>query len=281
MLRTVLFVPGNRLAMLQKIAALAADAFILDLEDSVPLGEKDVARQMVRDAIGRHGASDRGALCVRVNTLRSGLTNADVEAVVAPGLEGVWYPKAETVDEVHSLDGLLSHAEAVMGLPAGHLDMIVGIESARGLLNAPEIAVASPRLAALAFGGEDFAADVGIQRTRAGLELDHARAHVALAARAAGIEALDSVCIYLEDDEQLAAECRSARQMGYTGKAAIHPRQLETIARAFSSSEGELAFARKVVAAFEAAQATGSAAIAVDGQMMDLAVLERYRRLLA
>jgi citrate lyase subunit beta / citryl-CoA lyase len=281
MLRTVLFVPGNRPAMLQRVASLAADAFILDLEDSVPLGEKDAARRMVREAIGRHCASDRGALCVRVNTLRSGLTNADLDVVVAPGLEGVWYPKAETVEEVQTVDGLLSHAEAVMGLPAGHLDMIVGIESARGLLNAPEIASASPRLAALAFGGEDFATDLGIQRTRAGLELDHARAHVALAARAAGLEALDSVCIYLEDDEQLAVECQSAKQMGYTGKAAIHPRQLETIARVFSASVEELAHARRVVAALEAAQAAGSAVIALDGQMVDLAILERYRRLLA
>jgi citrate lyase subunit beta / citryl-CoA lyase len=193
----------------------------------------------------------------------------------------VWYPKAETVEEVQSVAGLLSHAETLMGLPAGHLDMIVGIESARGLLNAAQIASASPRLVALAFGGEDFATDLGIQRTRAGLELEHARAHVALAARAAGLEALDSVCIYLEDDEQLAAECQSAKQMGYTGKAAIHPRQLETIARIFSPSQGELAYARRVVSAFEAAQSAGSAAIAVDGQMMDLAVLERYRRLLS
>ncbi|MDP3046448.1 MAG: CoA ester lyase [Chloroflexota bacterium] len=281
MLRTVLFVPGNRPGMLQKIVTLAADAFILDLEDSVPLSEKEAARRMVREAIGRHGAADRGALCVRVNALPSGLTNGDLDAVVAPGLEGVWYPKAETVDEVQAVDGLLSHAEALMGLPAGHLDMIVGIESVRGLQNAPQIATASPRLAALAFGGEDFATDLGIQRTRAGLELDHARAHVALAARSAGLEVLDSVCIHLEDDEQLAAECQTARQMGYTGKAAIHPRQLETITRVFSPSQGQVAYARRVVAAFEAVQAAGSAAIAVDGQMMDIAALERYRRLLS
>jgi citrate lyase subunit beta/citryl-CoA lyase len=236
-LRTVLFVPGNRPSMLWTIATMAADAFILDLEDSVPLSEKDAARRMVREAIARHGAPDRGALCVRVNALSTGLTSDDLEAVVAPGLEGVWYPKAQSVDEVLSLDCLLSHAEALMGLPAGHVDMIVGIESARGLLNAAQIATASPRVAALAFGGEDFATDLGIQRTRSGLELDHARAHVALAARAAGLEALDSVCIHLEDDEQLAAECQSARQLGFTGKAAIDPRQLATIARVFSASK--------------------------------------------
>jgi citrate lyase subunit beta/citryl-CoA lyase len=281
MLRTLLFVPGNRLSMLQKVTTLAADAFILDLEEGVPMSEKDAARRMVREAIGRHGALDRGALCVRVNALGTGLTKDDLDAVVAPGLEGVWYPKAETMDEVQAVDGLLSHAEALMGLPAGHLDMIVSIESARGLQNAPQIAVASPRLVALAFGGEDFAADLGIQRTRAGLELDHGRAHVALAARAARLEALDSVCIHLEDDEQLSAECQAAKQMGYTGKAAIHPRQLETIARLFSPSQADLEHARRVVAAFEAAQASGSATIAVDGRTMDFAALERYRRLLA
>jgi citrate lyase subunit beta/citryl-CoA lyase len=281
MLRTVLFMPGNRSSLLQKIATLSADAFILDLEDSVPLAEKDAARGLARDAMERHGAPDRGAVCVRLNGLKSGLTGADLDAVVAPGLEGVWYPKAETVEEVQAVDGLLSRAEALLGLPAGQVDMIVAIESAKGLLNAPQIALASPRLAALAFGGEDFATSLGIQRTRAGLELDHARAHVALAARAAGLEALDGVCIHLADDEQLAAECHSARQMGYTGKAAIHPRHLATIARVFSSTEAELAYARKVVAAFETAQAAGTAAIVVDGQMMDIAALERFRRLLA
>jgi citrate lyase subunit beta/citryl-CoA lyase len=236
-LRTVLFIPGNRAGMMQKITSMEADVFVLDLEDSVPLNEKGSARQMVREALARHGAPDRGALCVRVNALDTGLTNDDLEAVVAPGLDGVWYPKVQTVDEVLSLDGLLSHAEALMGLPAGHVEMIVGIESARGVLNAPQIATASRRLAALAFDAEGLATDLGIQRTRAGAELDHARAHVALAARAAGLGALDGVCIHLEDEEQLIAECQNAKQMGFTGKAAIHPRQLATIARIFSSCQ--------------------------------------------
>jgi citrate lyase subunit beta/citryl-CoA lyase len=235
-LRTVLFIPGNRTNMAQTIATMHADVVVLDLGDSVPVSEKGTARPMVREVLARHGASDRGALCVRVNALDTGLTNDDLEAVVAPGLEGVWYPKAQTADEVQALDGLLSHAEALMGMPAGRVDMIVGIESAQGVLNAAQIATASPRLAALAFGAEDFAADLGILRTRAGAELDHARSHVALAARAAGLDALDSVCIHLEDEEQLAAECQRARQLGFSGKAAIHPRQLATIARIFSPS---------------------------------------------
>lgn len=291
-LRTLLFIPGNRPNMLAKIPALSADALALDLEDSVPLQEKDVARALVRNALSSYGAKTESIradtainagqklLFVRLNALSTGLTGADLEAVAVPGLDGVIYPKAESPEDIRTVEALISQAEARVGLPSGALRLVAIVETAKGVINAHTIAMASPRLVAIAFGGEDFATDIGVQRTKEGTELLHARSHVALAAKAAGIGALDTVCVYLDDEEQLLKECRLARQLGFSGKLAIHPKQIPAIISTFSPTPEEVAYARRVVEAFDAAQAAGLAAVSLDGKMIDIPIAERYRRIL-
>ena len=278
-LRALLFVPGNKSSMLAKIPTLAADALILDLEDSVPPSEKENARALVREALLAHGG---GAvpLFVRVNAVASGLTAADLAAVTVSGLSAVVHPKTRAADDIRRLDRMLADLEAGAGLPAGAVRLVAVVESPRGLLNAAEIAEASPRLVALGFGAEDFATDMHLTRTRGRGELAHALLHLSLAAHAAGIGAIDTVCVDVKDEEQLLNEAQAAKELGFTGKLAIHPRQVPGIVRVFSPSAEELEQARRVVEAFDAAVASGSGVVSVDGKMVDAPVAERFRRML-
>ena len=212
--------------MLAKIPTLAADALILDLEDSVPPSEKENARALVREALLAHGG---GAvpLFARVNAVASGLTAADLAAVTVSGLSAVVHPKTRAADDIRRLDRMLTDLEAGAGLPAGAVRLVAVVESPRGLLNAAEIAEASPRLVALSFGAEDLchghAPDAHAGQRRS---LRTPSSTLSLAAHAAGIGAIDTVCVDVKDEEQLQSEARAAKELGFTGKLAIHPRQV-------------------------------------------------------
>jgi len=169
----------------------------------------------------------------------------------------------------------------VQGLAAGALGILLMVETALGVLNAYELARSSRRVQALCLGGEDLCRDLGAVRTRDGLEIAYARAHLVHAARAAGALAIDTVFVDLADHDRLQAEARQARQLGYSGKLLIHPAQIEPVHQAFAPSAGEIAHARRVLEAFEAAQARGDGVIALDGQMIDAPVVARAREVLA
>jgi len=278
-LRSLLFVPGNKARMLEKARALPADAVILDMEDAVPPGEKGSARAMVRQALEKeaYGAQT----IVRVNAWATGLTEADLKETLVAGVAAVCLPKAETPGEVERLASLLATLEQERGLPVGGVGLILMVETALGVLNAYQMARASRRVRALCFGGEDLAWDLGAIRTKEGLELVHARAQLVLAARSAGVLAIDTVYTDLKDEAGLLAEARLARQLGYSGKLVIHPAQIEPVQRAFSPGEQEVAHARRILEAFEAAEARGEGVIALDGKMIDAPVVARAREVLA
>jgi len=278
-LRSLLFVPGNKARMLEKARALPADAVILDMEDAVPPGEKGSARAMVREALekGAYGAQT----IVRVNAWATGLTEADLKETLVAGVAAVCLPKAETPGEVERLASLLAMLEQERGLPVGGVGLILMVETALGVLNVYQMARASRRVRALCFGGEDLAWDLGAIRTKEGLELAHARAQLVLAARAAGVLAIDTVYTDLKDEAGLLAEARLARQLGYSGKLVIHPAQIEPVQRAFSPGEQQVAHARRILEAFEAAEARGEGVIALDGEMIDAPVVARAREVLA
>ena len=280
-IRSAVFVPGNRAGMLERARSFDADVIMVDLEDSVPPGEKVVARDLAREWVPALQAGSGRRVMVRLNSLDTGLVRAELEAVVSPALYGVSIGKVESARDVRTLDGLLSALEPAAGVDAGSLRIIPWIETARAVWDARSIALASPRVAAIAFGAEDFTNDMGIERSDSGDEVAVPRAWVPVAARAAQVGALDSPFVRFRDPDALRDDARAARRMGYTGKFAIHPAQLAIINETFSPSAAEIEYARRVVEAWDAAEAAGRGSLDLDGRMVDVPVVKRAQNLLA
>jgi citrate lyase subunit beta/citryl-CoA lyase len=277
--RTILFVPGNKQKMVTKSLDVGTDALVWDLEDAVPLAEKDLARTTLCTALTNLATTPK-PIYVRINSLGTGMLQSDLTHVVHPGLYGVMLSKSESASQVKEVDQALTTLEAARGLAHGTIKIHCILETCLGVLNAYPIASSSSRVDGISFGAEDFTLDLGTARTRDGLELAFSRASVGLAAGAAKVMAIDTVYSDLNDEEGLARECRVARQLGYKGKFALHPKQIEIINREFSPSESELAYAEKVVGAFNKAQEANIGVITVDGKMIDPPVVERARQLL-
>ena len=265
--------------MIEKARELRADAIVLDLEDSVSANEKAGARPVVREAVQTLTAAGRD-VWVRVNSTYTGLAKDDCRAVLCPDLRGILLPKADSPDIVRYAEALLRDAEALNGVEPGATKIIAGIESAKGLLAIQPTSQSSARLVGLAFGSEDYTADMQVERTPAGEELSFARGMIAIAARAAGIAAIDTVYPFLHDIEGLLQETRVAKQAGFAGKLLIHPEQIEPVEGVFRPTEIEIANARRIVEAFETASAGGQGAVQVDGMMVDEPVVRRARRVL-
>ena len=259
--RSCLFVPGNRSDRFEKARNAGADAVILDLEDAVPNGEKTEARE----AVAAHLSPDYSAY-VRINEAGTAWIWDDLKAITRPGFAGVVLPKAEDSDQV---------TEVAARIPAA-ATMLPLVETALGVWNARDLAEAS-RVERLAFGSIDFQLDAGIDGEDE--ELLYARSRLVLASRVAGIlPPLDGVTTALEEPEQLKIDTSRARRLGFGGKLCIHPRQVEIVNRGFVPSEAEAIWARRVLAAAEAA---GTGAARLDGEMIDRPVIERAEAILA
>ncbi len=280
LLRTLLFVPGNRTKMIEKAKGVDADALIFDLEDAVPPAEKATARRMVREAIDS-GDYRRFKVFVRVNALTTNLLPEDLDAIVCPNLFGIVLPKTEYAEGVNEVHLMLLERERRLGLPEGHTKILPIIETVRGVLNVSQIAGSHERLIGLSFGAEDFATDLGVERSREGTEGRYPLTQVALYARLTDVTAVDSVFSDVNDDQGLEENARLAKQLGFRGKFVIHPRQIEMVNRIFTPSEREIEWARQVVAAYDEAEARGEASVAVNGKMVDIPIAERARSLLA
>jgi citrate lyase subunit beta/citryl-CoA lyase len=281
-IRTALFVPGTRPDRIDKAFNTAADMIIIDLEDSVPLAQKEEIRPAVVEKIAQH---KKKKLFVRINALSTEFARGDLEVVVVSGLTGIMVPKLETAAHVRDIHALLLKAEKRQGMSAGETAVLALVESALAVENAFEIAAENTdpqRLFTLAFGAADFTLDLGIELTKSGEELSYPRARIAVACRAAGIAPpLDTpFMIDLKDKDALGADARRAKQLGFQGKLCIHPNQVEVCNRLFSPSEQDIEFARQVVAAFEAAEADGAAAIQLDGKFIDYPIVARSRQIL-
>ena len=280
LIRSLIFVPGNRENMLDRARSFGADIIMVDLEDSVPPGEKAAAREMAREWVPTLRNEGKRVM-VRVNSLGTGLTRSELEKVVCPDLHGVSLGKVESVRDIRTLDALLSPLESAAGIEVGSLRVIPWIETAKAMWDARAIAESSHRVVAIAFGAEDFTNDMGIERTDAGEEVAVPRAMVPVAARAGEVGALDSPFVRFRDPEALRDDAGRARRMGYTGKFAIHPAQLEIINETFSPSAEEIEYARRVMEAWDAAEAAGRGSLALDGRMVDVPVVKRAQNLLA
>lgn len=275
-MRSCLFVPGHRQRMIDKAFGLSSDIVIFDLEDGVPRDDTDVARRQVAAAL--RSAPAGPTPYVRVHAAGSPHLHADLRALTGARLRGLVLPKVQCPKDVIEFHEWLDRHETSIGLPSGAVRLLATIESAGGLVQAPAIASATPRLAGLMFGAEDFALDMGLfSHTGHGL-FDYARSALAVAAASGRIRAIDKVFTDIRDSAGLALEARRARDFGFAGKAVIHPDQVGAVNEIFSPTGEEVAWARRIVAAFEG-HADGGAAV-VDGRMVDRPVREQARRIL-
>lgn len=273
-LRSMLYIPGNSPAMIQQAPVFGADSVLLDLEDAVALSEKDSARNLVRAFLNGLDFGET-IVTVRLNGTDTPFFAEDLRAIIPCGPAAVRLPKCSSPEDVLTCDALMADLEGQCGLEVGTVKLHAMIETARGVANAQAIADCCPRVTALTLGGQDLTADMGVKKTREGRELFTARALVALAARAAGIDAFDTVWADTEDNEGLLEETRAVVGLGFTGKAAIHPGQIEWIHRAFVPEASEIARAKRIVEAAKAAEAEGKAVVSVDGKMVDAPVVRR------
>jgi citrate lyase subunit beta/citryl-CoA lyase len=279
-LRSLVFVPGNRRDMLEKARDFDADAIVADLEDSVPPAEKENARGVVRDMAPTLSGLGQKVL-VRLNSLDTGLTHDELAALIGPHLYGISIGKVESTWDIKECDRIASALEKGAGLEPGHLKIVPWIENSRAVMRVYDIAIASPRVVGLAFGAEDYTDDMDIQRTDEGDEVYFPRATVALAARAAGVAALDSPFVRFRDQDGLKREIEVALKLGFKGKFAIHPAQLDTINTMFSPRPEDVEYARRVMEAWDQAEAEGRGSTSLDGRMIDVPVVKRARSLLA
>jgi len=285
--RTALFAPGIKDRVMGKALAAGADAVILDLEDSVPLATKAEARTLVAKTIDGVAANpSRPGIYVRVNAASTGLLADDLEAVVRPGVDAVLLSKTENIDDVGQTAGSLDRLEKARGVKAGAVEIILQIENALGVYNCFNLIKASPRVAATCFGSArdgDLQTDLGCSWSIEGTELLYARSKVLLDTRAAGanIHPLDGVFADLNDEAGLLADSKLSARLGYIGRTVIHPKQIAPVKAAYAVPEADVAYYQKIATEFAVAEKTGTAAIAVDGKLVDYAMAQRARRVLA
>ena len=276
--RTLLFAPGNHPRRVEKALGLNADAVILDLEDAVAVAEKVATRATVVDAL--QGART-GLGYVRVNAYDTDFCFGDLLVVVASGIDGIVLPKVETPAQLQAVDWIVGQLEREKGLAAGGIDIIPIIETGTGVANVHQIAAAGTRVRRLSFGAGDYTKDMAMRWTRHEGELAHARAEIAVASRAAGLEApIDTVWIHIKETENCTKSAEMVRDMGYQGKLCIHPDQVDPVNAVFTPTEDEIAFAEKVVAAFTEAESQGLASIQVDGYFVDYPIVDQAQRTL-
>lgn len=276
--RTYLFAPGNHARRAEKAFTLDCDAVILDLEDAVAVAEKPATRALVVETLKQNPGKNG---YVRVNAWDTEFCFNDILAVAGPWLTGLVLPKVEEAAQVTAVDWILANIERDKGMEVGTIDLLPIIETGKGVANVRAIAAAETRVRRLSFGAGDYTKDMSMRWTVAETEIDHARAEIALASRAEGLESpIDSVWIHIRDTDGLVRSAEKVRDMGYQGKLCIHPDQIGPVNGVFTPTEEQIAFAEKVVAAFEEAEARGLASIQMDGYFIDYPIVDLARRTL-
>jgi citrate lyase subunit beta/citryl-CoA lyase len=275
----MMFVPGNNPGMLQNAGIYGADALIFDLEDSVSINEKDSARELVFQAISN--IKYPSEIAIRINHIRTPFGRPDLAKILAAKPNLIRLPMTESAVEIQTVDAIITEAENRYKFAPGSILMMAAVETAKGLLKAYEIASASPRMVALAIGGEDFVADLHTSRSKHGRELFVARSEILLAARAAGINAIDTVFSDVNDTEGFINEATAIKEMGFDGKSVVNPRQIQMVHDIFTPTAKEIDHAKKVLVAYEEALARKSGVISLNGKMIDLPIVARAERTLA
>ena len=285
LLRSLLFIPGNQPKMLAKASSVSPDAFVLDLEDSVPVSEKKNAREIVAKHIDK--ITETGIPIIpRVNALSTELIDDDLSAVVGSKIWGISVGKIGTPEDLLSIDRKISKLEGKSGIKVGKIRLLAWLETASGVVNSHEICRNNNRLTAVCFGAEDYTADMEIPRHSLLTDLDnpallYPRTVIPLYAKAAGIMALDTPYFGYKDQAGLVKDCQLAKVLGFEGKFAIHPSQIDTINEVFSPSEQEYNKALQEIEAFEKSEKQGRGSTSLQDQVIDVPVVERARKLIS
>jgi citrate lyase subunit beta / citryl-CoA lyase len=278
--RSLLYVPGSEERKVAKAASLGADAVILDLEDSVAETRKGEARVLITAALRSRTASGPEWL-VRVNAIHTPHFDADLACGVEAAPDALVIPKVDGPDVLRQVDERLAAAERAAGRPIGSLKLFAMIESARAILNAPAIAGASARLTGMILGHVDLSLDLGLTPGPAGAGIiHHARCQLVLAARAAGVDAVDAIVLNIQDHDGCRAEATQAAAMGFVGKQAIHPGQIPIIHQAFTPSADRVRRAERILETWRQALTQGRGVVALDGELIELPVVAMEQRIL-
>ncbi len=277
--RALLYMPGDNWKMITKALTLGVDSICMDMEDGAAINKKAEARATIARALQEldFGASEKLA---RINSIGSGWEEEDIRAVLPHHPDGIVIPKIESVEQVEWADKIIESAELQYGWQVNSIRILIGVETAKGILNLKEIA-SHPRLDAIIFGGEDFAASIGATRTKDAVELLYARQAVIIACAANDIQPIDIVAIDYKDIEALRAEAEFGARLGFVGKQIIHPAQVEPVQTAFTPSDEAIAYARRIVETFEANQKEGKGAYSLDGKMIDMPLLKNAQKVLS
>jgi len=276
--RALLYMPGDDWKKITKAITLGVDSICMDMEDGVAITKKEEARIVIARALQELDFESSEKLA-RVNSVGSGLENDDIAAVLPYHPDGIVIPKVENLEQIRWGSENIETAELRYGWPLNSIRILVGVETAKGILNIKEIA-SHPRLDAIIFGGEDFAASIGATRTPDAVELLYARQAVVIACAAYGLQAIDIVTIDFKNLDTLHADAKFGAQIGFTGKQVIHPAQVEPVQMAFTPSKEAIANAKQIVETFETSQKEGKGAFALDGKMIDMPLLKNAQKVL-
>ena len=277
--RALLYMPGDDRRKIEKATTLDVDCVCMDMEDGVAITQKSEARAVIAEAMKEldFGGSER---CIRINSVGSGLEKYDLAAAVATNPDAVVVPKVETAQQVRAISEYIEVYERSSRMPLGTIRMLVGVETAKGILNLKEIAESDRRLEAIIFGAEDYAASIGATRTKDATEVLYARSAVITACAANDLQAIDMVYIDFRDIEGLRLEAQQGARLGFSGKQIIHPNQVAPVQEAFTPSAEAIEYAQRVVEAFTTSQKEGRGAFALDGKMIDMPLLKNAQKVL-
>ena len=277
--RALLYMPGDNWKMITKSVTLGVDSICMDMEDGTAINKKAEARATIAKALQEldFGTSEKLA---RINSVGSGWEKDDIEAVLPHHPDGIVIPKVESFEQVEWASRIIEDAELKNGWKVNSIRILIGVETAKGILNLKEI-VAHPRLDAIIFGGEDFAASIGATRTKDAVELLYARQAVIVACAAYDLQPIDIVTIDYKDLEVLKVESEFGARLGFSGKQVIHPNQVPVVQEAFTPSAEAITYARRIVETFEASQKEGKGAYSLDGKMIDMPLLKNAQKVLS
>lgn len=277
--RALLYMPGDDRRKIEKATTLGVDSICMDMEDGVAANKKAEARAVIAQAMKEldFGKSER---CIRINSLGSGLEKRDLVAALATNPDSIVVPKIQTAEQVKWVSEHIESYELSSNLNIGAIRLLIGVETAKGILNLKEIAEADKRLEAIIFGAEDYAASIGATRTKEGTEVLYARSAVVTACAANDLQAIDMVYIDFRDLEGLRVEAEQGAGLGFSGKQIIHPNQVVPVQEAFTPSDEAIEYARRIVESFEASQKEGKGAYALDGKMIDMPLLKNAQKVL-
>lgn len=275
----MLYIPGNNPAMLQQGGIYGADSLLLDLEDAVALNQKDSARILVRNML-RSIDFYNTEVCVRVNHLDTPFGLEDLEEIVPLQPDAIRFPKTETVEELAKLIQIIEAIEDKHNLPHDKMTIHAMIETALGVQNVFEIAKFSKRVDAITIGGQDLTADMNIKSTKDGSGIDFARKMIVMAAKANKIDAIDTVFVDINDEDGLRKDTEYAKQIGFTGKAVINPRQIDIIHEVYMPTDEEIRKAYRIMKEFKKNKKAGIGVFAIDGKMIDAPVMVRAAHVL-